>query len=288
LLPEPTYTAYRVLTQAARCTHTFISSNVSTTDIPQWGLDLEKIKRAATEKTRMLVFSNPCNPVGTITSQGLLQELATWCEQNKIYLIVDEVYDDYIFEGQASSVTPLVPSSEYVIRTGSFSKNFSMSGWRVGYMVVPEPLNVPLGRVQDAFLNCPSVLAQHAALYALNNPELVQQFHLIVKANRILAMSLLEPLVQQGHIVYQKPVAGFNIFIKVLTRDARTLCDTLLNEAHVAVVPGVAFGPSGNDFFRLCYARQPELIEEGIKRLVAHMSPDTEQPEPHPFTYAMR
>ena len=158
--------------------------------------------------------------------------------------------------------------SEWVISANTFSKNFGMSGWRVGYLVIPERLNKALAGMQDALLNCLNNISQYAAMYALDHQEIVQHFHALVRYNRDLTMRMLSPLVQQGIISVQKPVGGFFAFFKTQEIQATDLCMSIVNNAKVTLVPGSSFGPSGDSFLRLCYARDTEILEEGLNRLV--------------------
>ena len=170
-----------------------------------------------------MIFSNPWNPLGITVDKKTIKELLDWCEKNKIYLIVDEAYREYAFDSNYKSTINLVNQSEYFISVNSFSKNMAMSGWRVGYMVIPEKLNFPLGRMQDAILNCPNVPAQYAALFALEHKEFTTHFHNIIKNNLELTCKLLQPLVEKNIFSYQKPKGGFFIFLKTEHPDAESL-----------------------------------------------------------------
>ncbi|MFH1644174.1 MAG: pyridoxal phosphate-dependent aminotransferase, partial [bacterium] len=176
ILPEPTYPAYEKLANLARSKPVFVSMK-NDSDENHWKLDIEKIKQAKTDKTKIIIFSNPWNPLGIIINKKIIKELLHWCEQNQIYLIIDEAYREYSFDSKYESSIDLVNQSEYFISVNSFSKNMAMSGWRVGYMVIPEKLNMAAGCMQDALLNCPNVPAQHAALFALDHEEFSQNFH---------------------------------------------------------------------------------------------------------------
>jgi aspartate/methionine/tyrosine aminotransferase len=258
ILPEPTYPAYKNIVDVARGRSVFVSSQ-----------SIDTLESVRTRKTKIVLFSNPCNPTGIITKKSELLELVDWCEKHKIYLIVDESYDDYIFTDNFYSVTPLVKKNQFVIRTGSYSKSLSMSGWRLGFMVVPDYLSEKLGIVQDALLNCPNVIAQHAVLYALDHPESSEKFHNIIKRNRDEASDMLQILVDKKIISFQKPDAGFYLFLRYNQEiNGFDLCFDLLKKARVGLVPGEAFGPSGRSFIRLCYAREPEVLNEGATRVV--------------------
>ncbi|MBD3273098.1 aminotransferase class I/II-fold pyridoxal phosphate-dependent enzyme [Candidatus Dependentiae bacterium] len=266
ILPEPTYPAYEKLTYLARCKPIFVST-LTNNDTNFWQLDLEKIKKAVTNKTKIIVFSNPWNPLGLIIDKNKIKELLNWCEKKGIYLIVDEAYKRYAFDQSYKSCIDLVNQSEFFITVNSFSKNMAMSGWRVGYMVIPEKLNFPVGRMQDALLNCPNVPAQYAALFALDHDEFTINFHSIIKNNLELTCQLLEPLVKKEIFSYQKPKGSFFIFLKTKEDDSENLCMDILKRAKVSLIPGKFFGESGKSFLRLCYARDEEIIKEGLNRL---------------------
>jgi aspartate/methionine/tyrosine aminotransferase len=262
LLPEPTYPAYKNIVSVAGGNFRFVCLGEKTS------IDVEFLEKSVTKKTKAIIISNPCNPTGNFVLKDDLRSIVDWCEKNKKYLIVDEAYDDYIFDDGFCSVTPFVLGNNFIIRTGSFSKSLSMSGWRIGYMVVPESLSVAAGVVQDAILNCPNVIAQHAVLYALDHPEFSKKFHKIVKRGRDLTIEWLDPLVKKGIFSFKKPKAGFYIFLKTNEKDSFELCNRILNDAKVGLIPGRAFGPSGAPFLRLCYAREHTILKTGIDRLV--------------------
>lgn len=265
IVPEPSYPAYDILTQACRARSVHVSALKSEQGFE---LDIEKIKAATTEKTKIIVFSNPWNPLGIIVPQSTILELVAWCEAKGIFLIIDEAYNDYAFDDLLTPIVPLVMKSDWVISANTFSKNFAMSGWRVGYLVIPNRLIKILAGMQDALLNCLNNIAQHAALYALDHPEIALQFHTIVKHNRDLTMRMLEPLIKNNIIQLDKPAGGFFAFFKTDQIDATDLCMTILHQTKVTLVPGDAFGPSGKPFLRLCYARETEVLQEGLSRLV--------------------
>ncbi len=266
ILPEPTYPAYEKLANLSRCKPVFVSAK-NNSDKELWKLDIEKIKKAKTDKTKIIVFSNPWNPLGIIVDKKTIKELADWCEENKIYLIVDEAYKKYAFDQTYESSVDLVNQYEFFITVNSFSKNMAMSGWRVGYMVIPEKLNFPVGRMQDALLNCPNVPAQYAALYALEHEEFTINFHNIIKNNLELTCNLLQPLVDKKILSFQKPKGSFFMFLKTEHPDSESLCMDILKKEKLALIPGKFFGNSGKSFLRLCYAREAKILQEGLKRL---------------------
>ncbi len=269
IVPEPAYPAYGILTQASRSVPVFVSVLKPKSDGSLgYEFDIEKIKAATTPKTKIIIFSNPWNPLGIIVPQSTIRELLTWCEQRKIVLIVDEAYRDYAFTPDYQSVMPMVSQSEWLVCANTFSKNMAMSGWRIGYLVVPQRIIKALVGMQDALLNCLNNTAQFAAIYALEHPELTHHFHQIVRQNLDLAMMQLQPLIDNKIVQTTRPDGGFFIFLKTDQPDATDLGMSILNNAKVSLVPGSSFGPSGAPFLRLCFARDSEVLHEGISRLV--------------------
>jgi len=264
IIPEPAYPAYSLLCKTARSKPVYVSCKTKN----GWQFDVEKIKAATTDKTKIIIFSNPVNPLGLIVPKETILELIDWCEQKGIYLIIDEAYKNYDFSGNLTSGIEFINKSNFVISANSFSKNFCMSGWRVGYLVVPENIIGALASMQDALLNCLNNTAQYAALYAMDHPELEQQFHETIKANRTIAMQKLQPLVDHNIISYQEPQGAFFLFLKTDQKDTTNLCWSILQKAKVGLIPGITFGPSGSSYIRLCYARNTDVLQAGIDRLV--------------------
>lgn len=272
LLPEPTYPPYLNATMLAKGVAKFIPAHhlEIVNGKTRWVLDQTIVKSSVTPKTKMMIIAQPSNPCGVCLDEQELQELASWCEEKKIYLIVDEAYDNYFFDGKPVSSTPLVPHSQYLIRAGSFSKTFGMSGWRIGYIVAPQHIIAHMGAVQDGIVVCPSVIGQYAALYALEHPEISTHYTHYVLENRNIAIEALSALQSKEIFDFAIPPAGFFIFLKTKDHDTTELAYTLLHEAKVSLVPGRGFGPSGKNYLRLCYARPKQLLEKGLDRLLTY------------------
>ena len=269
IIPEPAYPAYNILAQASRCEVKYVSCLVPGT-LSSWVLDVDAIKQAITPKTKMIVFSNPSNPTGNIIPPATLEALITLCDSRGIYLVIDEAYREYVFDGDYTSAITLLHKSPFVISANSFSKSMAMSGWRVGYLLVHEQLTRPLAGMQDALLNCLNNTAQYAAMYALGHPTLTTEMYTKVLHNRDYALNRLKPLLDAGIFSVQKPSGGFFLFLRTQFADGTDLCMDILNSAKVGLIPGKTFGPSAAPFIRLCYARDPEILEEGIDRLVKY------------------
>lgn len=290
LLPEPAYPVYANVAKIAKAVPIFVQAYELKANKGsgrnQWTFDLEAVKNAITKKTKLILLSNPSNPTGVFLSQAELQELSRLCESKGVYLVVDEVYDDYIFEGTFSSSTPYAAHSQFTIRLGSFSKNFGMSGWRIGYAVAQPELISLIGAVQASIISNPSVIAQYAALYALEHRELTEHYATIVKKNRDTMCDFFDDLEQSGVLTYGRPAAGFYLFFKKEGIDGHAFVMDVLQHAKVAMTPGTDFGPSAQQYVRLCFAREPELITESIARLKKYFSAQHQNLTSTPHTSA--
>ncbi|MCK4499033.1 pyridoxal phosphate-dependent aminotransferase [Candidatus Babeliales bacterium] len=268
VLPEPTYPAYKNTVSAVGGRAIFVPAYVSDNGEP-WQLDIDRIHKTITSKTKLLVLANPSNPLGAVLKIEELEKLAHLAEKYGFYLVIDEAYEDHVFTGKFDSAVGLAARFEHVVRLGSFSKNFAMSGWRVGSMVASQKLIDYLVPFQDAFFSCPNQLVQFAASYALSRPDLIKEARDKVQDGYRIAMADLAPLVENGMIANMvNPSAAFFAFFKV--PDCQNTIDLVYDMLHavrVAVVPGIDFGPSFGNYIRLCYARNPEYLRDGIGRL---------------------
>ncbi len=284
ILPEPAYPSYRNIILFSKAHPIYVESYLREKN--NWYFDLDAIKKKTTEKTKMIIISHPSNPTGMILQKESMIALREWCENKGIYLISDEVYDNYIYEGKFHSFTTDVLDSGLIMRTGSFSKDFAMSGWRIGFIVAPKSLITKFIAVQDGTLCCPSVVGQHAALFALEHEELIAEQVNVVKRNRDLSCELLKPLVDRGIFSFTKPQAGIFLFIKTGKPDSEPLVMDLLHKAHVALVPGKDFGNSEEAYasLRLCFARKEEVLREGLNRLLHYFGECISSHEPNAVT----
>ncbi len=276
LLPEPTYPVYQHAVTLAKGKpisiqgwHMIPAEKGTFT----WQFDLKAIENAITVQTRMIIFSNPSNPLGCYLSKAELITLAKLCESKGIYLVIDEIYDDFIFEGTFYSSSSLALESDRVIRIGSFSKNFGMSGWRIGYVISSKRLTAALGSIQMVTLNCPNVISQYAAWFGLEHKEeIITPYYEKVHQARKIICEFFDFLQIQGEFQYVKPDAGFYIFFKTKEPVSTSFVIDLLDKANIALVPGTDFGSSCGSFVRLCFAREIDLVTEGIRRFQDYLT----------------
>jgi len=257
-LAAPGYPAYRNILAAL---------NLEAVDLPTSAADRFQPTVAALEKAGPiagLIVASPSNPTGTMVARAELRTLADWCQANGVRLISDEIYHGIVYEGDAASA---VEVSEHAIVVNSFSKYFSMTGWRVGWLVVPPELVRPIERLSQNFFISVPTLSQHAALAAFDCREELDGHVRRYKTNRDLLMATLPG----AGLDRLTPAQGaFYLYADVshLTNDSRDFCKRMLAESGVATTPGVDFDRArGAGTLRISFAGSTAEMEEAVRRL---------------------
>lgn len=277
IIPEPTYTSYREVITLAGCVPVFVPLN----EEKGWAFELEKYEQAITPRTKAIFYCNPNNPTGTVYSREQLLGLAELAEKHDLFLISDEVYKDFLFDSQEKifSLAELTGLRRRVIRLFSFSKSFAMTGWRVAYLHADESVAREILKVHDSLVTCAPVISQYAAMGALEMGDRdVAFFNRQYEKRRDLICRRLDRLPQI--FSYIKPNSAYYVFPKIINDsfDFGTVQDApdspswrfalgLLERAQVAVVPGVAFGPSGENHVRMSFGRSGKDINQAFDRM---------------------
>ncbi|HXL02704.1 MAG TPA: pyridoxal phosphate-dependent aminotransferase [Candidatus Atribacteria bacterium] len=228
--------------------------------------DIKEIENLITSRTKMILINSPSNPLGVVFPKETLCQLAQLAEEYGLLLISDEAYEKYVYEGEHQGMFSFI-NEDNLISIFSFSKTYALTGWRVGYMIVPPYLVKHLAKVEEYLIACTSHLSQKAAEIALDLPkEEVKKMVDYYQGNRDKAIELLE----QGGFHFFKPQGGYYLWIDIQEFGLSSLdfCKTLVKESKVALSPGDAFGEGGEGFVRLSICRKREEVEEGVKRLV--------------------
>ena len=226
----------------------------------------EALEAAITPRTKAILIGYPNNPTGAVASRETLLEVARIAEQHDLIVLSDEIYDQLVYGVQHVCFPALPGMWERTILLGGFSKNYAMTGWRIGYAVGPAGLIQGLLRVHQYTIMSAPTIAQFAALEALTNgSEHVSEMRDEYDRRRRLIVSGLNQL---GLSTFE-PYGAFYAFpsIAVTGMDDETFSQKLLDEERVAVVPGSAFGSGGDGFVRCSYATDYENIEEALVRL---------------------
>lgn len=274
IVPSPYWVSYTELIKLAEGESIFVDASIET----DFKVTAEQVENAITEKTKALIFSSPCNPSGSVYTKKELHEIAKVLEKHpKIIVISDEIYEHIIFEGKHESIAQFEELKDRVVVINGVSKAFAMPGWRIGYMAAPLEIAIACDKIQGQLTSAPSSIAQKAALAAINaDPNEITELKTMLNAfneRRDLVVKMLRNI--EG-LKINIPKGAFYIFAdckfffgksfeNYLIKDDNDLCMYLLSEAHVALVPGSAFGDK--NCIRLSYATSIEKLIEACKRI---------------------
>jgi aspartate aminotransferase/aminotransferase len=228
--------------------------------------DFTEIRSLLNSRSKAILVNSPSNPLGVVFPREVLQEIACLAEQYGLLVISDEAYEKYIYQGEHIGMFRVV-NPERLVTIFSFSKTYALTGWRVGYMVLPSWLFPHAAKVAEYLIACTAHISQKAAEIALDLPqEEVQKMVDYYAENRDIASSLLT----EGGFRFFEPQGGYYVWVDVREFGMPSLafCKKLLTEEKVAVAPGDTFGESGEGFVRISICRKKEEVAEGVRRMV--------------------
>jgi len=269
ILPAPYWVSYPDIIKYAGGTPVV----VNTRQEEGFAAKAADIGKAITPKTKMVIINSPSNPTGGVLDGEEYLKILALCEKHNLWLMGDECYSHFVYAPHKPySIASAGDSKGRVIIIGSMSKTFAMTGWRVGYTLAPEPLIQAVIKIQSQSTSNPTSIAQYAALEAMRGSmdtvpvmlaEYTRRRTRIVEGLRAIPGVACE---WPGGAFYAFPnVATHLTGPKALAKSCTELAQNLLEKAHVALVPGEAFGAPG--FLRLSYATSIERIDEGLRRL---------------------
>lgn len=262
LMPDPSYPANSNFVLAAGGRPRLIPSSAD----KRFQLSAQDVAHHWTEATQGVLVASPSNPTGTSIDHGELARLLGEVRARHGFAIVDEIYLGLSYEGQPRSALTL---DDDIIVINSFSKYFHMTGWRLGWMIVPEDMVAPVEKIAGSLAICAPTLAQHAAL-ACFTPDALRTFEHRREAFKQRRDYLLPEFERLGLKVPVKPDGAFYIYADIsdLGTDSASFSQRLLLEAGIAAVPGLDFGPAhGHHTMRFSYATGLDRLEEAVARM---------------------
>lgn len=231
-------------------------------------IDMEELASKITDRTKMIVIVNPSNPTGGVLSRETLEKLSQLAIKNDLLVVADEIYSQLVYDDTKHvSIASLPGMKERTITLGGFSKAYSMTGWRLGYMCAPRGIIAACVRVHQYTITCASSFVQEAAVTALrdcaDDVEAMRQEYQRRKDYAVKAFNEIDG------ISCNDPQGAFYIFVNVksLGMSSMEVAEYFLEEAKVAMVPGSAFGSEGEGYLRLSYACSYEDLQEAIRRI---------------------
>ncbi len=229
--------------------------------------DLEEFKAKVSNKTRLIILNSPHNPTGGVLEASDLEVIAGVAAENDIWVLSDEVYCRILYEGKHASIASYPGMAERTILLDGFSKTYAMTGWRLGYGVMPLELAPHITRLMTNSASCTTAFVQRAGIEALTGPQdkaykMVEEFR---KRRDVIVAGLNSIKGVRCH----NPKGAFYVFpnIKGTGMASKPFADRLLNEAGVAALSGTAFGAYGEGYIRLSYANSVDNIEKAVDRI---------------------
>jgi len=230
-------------------------------------LDVDELKSKITSRTKLIIINSPHNPTGGALERDDICAIAELAQKHNITVLSDEIYDHIIYEGEPHSIASLPGMLARTILLSGFSKTYAMTGWRLGYAIMPPELVDPVVRLIVNSVSCTPAFIQYAGIEALTGPQdsvsrMVDEF----KKRRNL---MVEGLNAIPGISCLRPRGAFYVFPNVqrLGIDCSRLADYLLNKAGIATLSGTAFGKFGEGYLRLSYATSLENIEKALRKI---------------------
>ncbi|GAU77013.1 pyridoxal phosphate-dependent aminotransferase [Fusibacter sp. 3D3] len=271
IIPSPYWVSYYELVKMADGEPVLVEAEASNL----FKVTVDQLEKAVTKKTKAIIINSPNNPTGAVYSKEELVEIGVFAEQNDLYIISDEIYEKLIYGKRHYSIAALSESfKERTIVVNGLSKAYAMTGWRIGYTASTVEIAKIMSNIQSHATSNPNTIAQYASIEALNgNQEPIEvmrkafderrQF-MVKTISAIQNVTCVEPegafyvMVNMAYFIGKK-IKGIDI------KNSIDLASVLLDDANIAVIPGIAFGV--DDYIRLSYATSMVNIEEGLKRL---------------------
>lgn len=263
IIPQPSFVCYEPLVRLAGGVPVIIDLKAEN----EFRLTAEELREKITDKTKLLIFPFPCNPTGAIMERADLEKIAEVLRGTNICVLSDEIYSELTYgNNNHVSIAAIDGMHERTIVINGFSKTYSMTGWRLGYVCAPAPLTEQITKIhQFAIMSAPTT-AQYAAIEALKNGDTdIERMRAEYDVRRRIMLNGFRKL---GMDCFE-PRGAFYMFpsIKISGLSSDDFCEQLLYSQKVAVVPGNAFGASGEGFIRASYCYSTDHIKEAIERI---------------------
>jgi aspartate aminotransferase/aminotransferase len=261
LLPDPGWPNYESIVHLAGGRAVRFAQPASRGFLP----DVAAIEKLIGPRTKAILVNTPGNPTGAVFPRSLMEDLGRLTARHGIYLISDEVYEDFVFDGEHFGALTCAPEDRTLVVSG-FSKSYAMTGWRLGYLICPPSIAPLAGAIQEPVTSCPSAPSQAAAEAALaGDQSAVRSFCDIYKRRRdiladVFAESGALPVVPQGAFY------GF-IDIGASGEGSVSFAKRLLQERAVAAVPGLTFGPASDGFIRVAFTIEDDRLRQALTRI---------------------
>ncbi len=262
LIPEPCFVCYTPIVDLTGG----VSVPIVTQQQDNFRLTAAALREKITPKTKLLILPFPNNPTGAVMRREHLEEIAEVLRGTDIMVLSDEIYSELTYSSTHVSIATLEGMWERTIVVNGFSKSYSMTGWRLGYACAPEPILSQMTKIHQFAIMCAPSTSQYAAIEAVRNCDV--QIRMMVEEYDMRRRLMVDSFNKMGLICFE-PEGAFYVFpcIKSTGMTSDEFCEKLLYSHKIAVVPGSAFGDSGEGYVRVSYSYSIEHIIEALKRI---------------------
>lgn len=268
IYPDPGFPTYPAMIEVAGGTPV----PVPLSEEDDFSFDLHAFDQAISPRTRLVILNSPSNPTGGVMPLSALQHIANAAQEHDFWVLSDEIYDQLVYEAPAPSIAALPGMAGHTIICDGFSKAYAMTGWRLGFGIMPEALAERVELLLTHSVGCTASFTQVAGIEALLGPQ--NEVGRVVAEYRRRRDMLVAGLNQLPGISCRLPQGAFYVFPNItrLGKSAAWLADYLLTEAGVAVLPGTAFGANGEGFLRLCFANSLYNLQLALDQMAAALA----------------
>lgn len=264
IIPAPYYVNYEQMVQMCHAKPIIVDN----LDGEKLGFKVEDVEKAITDKTKVIIINTPSNPSGKIIPVEKIEALATLAKQYDLVIISDEVYKCLIYgDSKFRSIVDIEGMRERTILVNSLSKEFCMTGWRIGYVLAPLEVIAAMTKLQENVAACAPLPSQYAAIEALSgkNDYSANMVNIFTKRRNIL----VDGINKISKLSCEAPEATFYLMVDISETGMKSeeFAIALLNAVHVAVVPGITYGRSCDNYVRMAFTLKDDKIQEGIKRI---------------------
>lgn len=262
IIPQPSYVSYEPCTVLAGGKPVIINLKGEN----NFRLTADELRNAITDRTKVLILPYPNNPTGAIMELKDLEEIAKVVIEKDLLVLSDEIYSDLTYSGKHISIASIAGMKERTILINGFSKSYAMTGWRLGYACAPKELIKQMTKIHQYAIMCAPTISQYAAIEALKNGD---DDVLMMKDSYNQRRKFLMNAFKEMGLDCFEPFGAFYVFpcIKEFGLSSEEFATKLLEEEHVAAVPGTAFGNSGEGYLRISYAYSIDNLKVAMERL---------------------
>ena len=263
IIPEPCFVCYEPITQLTGG----VPVHIATCAEDQFRLTADQLRAAITPRTKLLIFPYPNNPTGAVMSAAEMEEIADVLRETNVLVLSDEIYSELTYGlDRHVSIASLPGMAERTIVVNGFSKSYAMTGWRLGYAAGPAPLIKVMTKIHQSCIMSAPTTSQYAAITALRQCD--DQIEMMRDEYNRRRRYVVKALNEMGLTCFE-PRGAFYVFpsIQISGLTSSEFCEQLLREKEVAIIPGSAFGASGEGYARISYAYSVDHLQTAMKRI---------------------